>query len=485
MEAILDCPHLRKLHLFTAQSEFKTASFTSESFRNILENLRLLEDFGIDRDMFGRDRLTADFVTVIPINHPKLLSFRIISTFVRAFLPYIEYAPNLLAFTATNHLESVASLEALSLFSLNLRSLQLRFDRNELVQIERENSAPSTRQMVQDDMPMGLSASRPIRRKRSNSSNDVNKLVLTLPEIARTKAIVEISSPRTGTPRRIADLISECFSRIRTLTHVSLFGATERLTNSLHKLTVLAHLTLSYCILPTDTLIRLLQNIPSLRKLDLERCSSLDSIQGVRSNRLANLHISSCNDLIGDDLSFTGTNFPSLEILSVSQQVRITSIAVRDLPELRWATFTRISGAQSIIISDVPKLTDIALEGVTTVKLHVVAPVLHRMFLDCSRTEPSASSLNPGPDLDVPVVLKMPELRRLSWQADDTETDYLLDVLKETPKIEIIELPAYEVEEVEPLYQFLRENCPLVKLVGCGDGDADPWTAGGETLPKL
>jgi hypothetical protein len=223
MSAVLTCNHLRKLHLYTAQSEFKTASFTSESLRGILENLKLLEDLSLDRDMFGRERLAASFVTVIPINHPKLLTFRMISTFVRTFLPYIEYAPSLLSFSATNHLESITSIEAMSLFSPNLRSLQLRFDRAELLEAERNGFSLSPR----DDIAIAKPARRPtLVRKRSNSVNDVKKIIQPVTPVPILPQGSREFSPRSNTPRKVADLISDCFSRLRSLSFVSLYGAT-------------------------------------------------------------------------------------------------------------------------------------------------------------------------------------------------------------------------------------------------------------------
>jgi hypothetical protein len=159
---------------------------------------------------------------------------------------------------------------------------------------------------------------------------------------------------------------------------------------------------------------QLVQDIPSLRQLDIERCNSIKSLAGIKSPKLAKISISACSEL-HDVLSFTADNLPALEIVSVSQLQHVRSITVRDLPELRWATFSRISGAKSILICDVPKLADLALESITTVKLQVVAPQLHRLFLDCSRTfssSLSSESVEPGSDVDVS--FKMPELRKLS-----------------------------------------------------------------------
>jgi hypothetical protein len=59
-------------------------------------------------------------------------------------------------------------------------------------------------------------------------------------------------------------------------------------------------------------------------------------------------------------------------------------------------------------------------------------------------------------------------------QADDTEINELKETLVATPKLSVLELPAYSVEDVEPMADFLRQHCPLVKVVGCGDGDVTP-----------
>eukprot|EP01122_Echinamoeba_exundans_P011021 TRINITY_DN424_c0_g1_i2.p1 TRINITY_DN424_c0_g1~~TRINITY_DN424_c0_g1_i2.p1 ORF type:complete len:632 (-),score=72.03 TRINITY_DN424_c0_g1_i2:97-1992(-) len=460
IDAICACRHLRKLHLASADSGFKTACFKVDSITRFISSLPNLEDLALDRDMFGRGSQLSTPTSPVAIVHAKLLSIKIFSTQTRNILPFVQYAPNLYAFEATDHFESLASIENIARYSLSLRSIKLKFDREQLrisEESQHQKSAGSSADSV-------LSPITPRRLVRCRSHSTISGSSPPNPHIrdiapGRTRPL---SAARS---RNLAKVIGDCFKTLPSLIYVSLTGATEKVTNSLFKLRQLRKLHLNNCSVLTATLENLLRDLKTIRFVDVERCDLLDSVASLRSEKLASFRIASCPDLRGD-VYFSGDCFPRLEIVDISNQNELSNVSFVDLPSLRLLTLQSIACAGPVCLDNVPNLNEVVLDGIACPKLSIQAPKLHRLFVDCDQTY-DEECVGSG----IAVSIKTKELRRISWNVDCAELDIFVPLLKTSPDLEVLDFPQVAMEDVSHLVSTLSMSCPLLRSIGCSDGD--------------
>jgi hypothetical protein len=431
----------------------------------MLETLKHLEDIAIDRELFGRENLSKSESSTIPISHYKLKQVKLICGFERGIHPVASYLPGLRVFESTDHVETILSLDDLTRFSTGLRRLFLKFDRN----ILNKNEGISVG-LSRDDNADALSRSaRALTRKRSRSFADaaaVNRSSNSAPSRVFAKKVVAHDVPDL-TLHSTSSEIAFRLQRLAYLTHVSLTGATDMIVSSLPTFRYLCKVRLCGCDVTSHILAETMSICESIREVALERCRGFDSLESLTCSKLVYLAISSCPDL-NSKLVIDGSSLPALEILSISNQPKLGAITVSNLIELRWMTL-RQCNAFSLRISHVPNLLDLALESVTVLQMRIEAANLMRLFLDCARTFVS-EEVNPD-NIDVTVHINAPELRRMSWQADDNSVEEALAVFAKCPKLEKLDLPSVSAEDVEPMKDEFHKACPALKSVDCADAD--------------
>jgi hypothetical protein len=454
IEAVCACRHLRKLHLASAESAFTTACFKVDSITKLISSLPLLEDLALDRDMFGRGSSLRTPTVPVAIVHNKLLSIKIFSSQTRNILPFVQYAPNLYAFEATDHFESLASIENIARFSPSLRSIRLKFDRDQLGISEQTQHHKSGGSIVTPITPRSLV------RRRSHSASSPNPHIRDL--VPSGPRLLSASSSRN-----LAKVVGDCFKSLPSLIYVSLTGATEKVTNSLFKLRMLRKLHLNNCALLTSTLESLVRDLKTIRIVDLERCNLLDSVAPLKSERLASLRISSCPDLKGD-VSFCGESLPGLEIADISNQSDLGSLSFVDLPLLRLLKLQFVTCDGPVRLDGVSNLNEVVFDGLACPKLSIQAPKLHRLFVDCDQVYQEDSN---GSGIEVDIQAK--ELRKISWNIDCAQLDAVLPLLMCSKHLQFLEFPQVAMEDVAPIRPTLSSVCPLLRSIGCSDGELE------------
>jgi hypothetical protein len=450
----------------------------------MLEALKKLEDIAIDRELFGRDNLSKDEAATIPLSHNHLQRVKLICGFERGLHPVAAHLPRLRVFESNDHEETILSLDALSLFSSCLRGLLIKFDKSLLSKNDGLDGAggpvAASRDVSSLD-PLKRSL-RALARKRSRSfggSGVIRGAGLSSP------ASIMYSAKKGGNTNLSAmsgssDVVAR-LQRFKYLVSVSLNGATETIVACLPSFSYLAKLRLANCDLQSHILAETLSVCENIRKLQIERCRGFDSVESLTCSKLAYLSISSCPDL-RSKVIIDGANLPALEFVNISHQPKLGAITMTNLAELRWVTLQHCN-ASSLRIAAVPSLLDLALETVTVFDLRVEASHLIRLFLDCART--FVSEETGGQVVDVSIAIDTPELRRLSWQADDTALERAISVFSGCSKLDKLDLPSVSSEEVDLVKDELHRMCPTLRSVGCADADIDLFPTTSDLLASV
>lgn len=433
----------------------------------------------MDRNLFGGSRPTLDEAVHIPIVHNNLKFLKLLSASEETWIPFVKSVPSLLAFESTNLAQSIASLASITAGSPNIRSLQLCLDAPN-TEDGRSTSTPSVawhEKRSENGMRAGGDSISSAERRGSlpklNLESGLKKRSRKQLQESKRSAI-SINQKHPARPNyQLANAGYQLHS-IRFLTEISVDGAAESVAARLPYFKHLHRIRFSRCQLSDALLSKVAHELKTLRDVDLERCVGVSTIDTLKGSSVARISIKSCPDLTGP-INLHGGDFANLEILTLAQLNFVSSIVLYNLPQLRWATLANIESPSVINISDVPRLFDVALDNVLSTQIRVHSKSLCRLYLDLGQSIDSpTSSDGDGGETVAPqasIHLKVANLEKFSWQGERIPISTAVGVISKTPKLQQLELPSTSVEDVQPFATHVRESCPLLKIISCGDGD--------------
>jgi hypothetical protein len=461
--------------------------FPIQALNLILASLPVLEDLVLDRGLFGGSKANLDNPMHIPIVHNTLKSIKLLCSVHDSIVPYVKSAPSLVSFESTNLDQSISSLASITARSPNIRSLQLCLETPITMDSARATSTPNPnfRAPSPDHTRSSPSESEdtlPASRERRSS---LPKLDLTDGGLHRgtrhhgDKKVNPISGKRLNKIKsanhyQLAN-VSYQLQSIRFLTEISIEGAAESVASRLPHFKHLHRIRFAKCQLSDALLLRLKADLKSMRDLDLERCKGVSCIDSLKGSQLARISIRSCPDFVGP-ISINGSDFPNLEVINLGQLYFVSSLVLYNLPQLRWVTLSNIESPSVINVSDVPRLYDIAFDNVSSTKIRVHSIGLRRLYIDCGQSFDSESTSDEGDGASstrsaASIHLKVPNLEKFSWQGEDIPIDVAMHVVTKTPKLQQFEMPSTSSEDIEPFKALVRESCPQLKVISCGDGE--------------
>eukprot|EP01122_Echinamoeba_exundans_P010562 TRINITY_DN3980_c0_g1_i1.p2 TRINITY_DN3980_c0_g1~~TRINITY_DN3980_c0_g1_i1.p2 ORF type:complete len:931 (-),score=96.96 TRINITY_DN3980_c0_g1_i1:86-2878(-) len=488
ISSICHLKELKGLNLMTSQGSMGQVYLPIQAFNLILTSLPALEDLVLDRGLFGGSSSNLDNPIRIPIVHNTLKSIKLLCSVHDSIVPYVKSAPNLVSFESTNLDQSVSSLASITARSPNIRSLQLCLETPLTMESARATSTPNPnyrapspdhqRPSQSDSQDSLLSSS---RERRSS----LPKLDLTDDGLHRggrhraDKKVNPISGKRLNALKsanhyQLANVSYQLHS-IRFLTEISIDGAAESVAARLPHFRHLHRIRFAKCQLSDALLLRLKSDLKSMRDLDLERCKGVSCVDSLKGSQLARISIRSCPDFVGP-ININGSDFPNLEVINLGQLYFVSTLVLYNLPQLRWVTLSNIESPSVINVSDVPRLYDIAFDNVSSTKIRVHSSGLCRLYIDCGQSFDSESTSEEGDGgasarNAASIHLKVPNLEKFSWQGEDIPIDVAMHVVTKTPKLQQFEMPSTSSEDVEPFKALVRESCPLLKVISCGDGE--------------
>lgn len=330
LNSLCQCTSLQKLNLLSAQLNLDGSfGFEPSAITQIFERLTNLQEVAIDSDLFQTSPSGSDQSPQrVAIEHGSLKYLKVIfSSAHDKPVPYVKYAPQLMSFEGMQE-EGMRSFDGLAASAIDMRNLRVRV---EAEPSSHRSSQAMTAAPLRGNL-LGLLV-KTVKSRRSSQprtagdgsnssgSSSTNTTPPVLPDSSgrdNSSGASSMSSDSAGSSSGLVEGSAE-LSRMHDrawnaslarnpyafhfLVALELWGARESLMPVATHPKFLRRLKLTDCLI-YDSFFHKIPLMEHLRDLEISRCDTINSFDGLRDCKLARIAFNACPQLKGTFLFF-------------------------------------------------------------------------------------------------------------------------------------------------------------------------------------